>query len=127
VMRAHARLAVRAPGQWGRLALGARRAGTWRRFLLAGLVADRARRQGVRHIHAHFLTAAAEVARDASILTRIPVSVTAHAKDIFHVDNAPLVRSRSHGTSALVTVSEYNARYLRGLIGNGLRIHCVPN
>jgi glycosyltransferase involved in cell wall biosynthesis len=81
----------------------------------------------VRHIHAHFLTAAAEVVQDASILTGIPVSVTAHAKDIFQADNAPLVRARADGTSAVVTVSEYNARYLRGVLGNGLGIHYVPN
>ncbi len=127
VIRAHLGLAVRAPWLWGRLALRARRSATWRRFLLAGLVADRARRQRVRHIHAHFLTAAAEVARDASTLTRIPVSVTAHAKDIFQADNAPLVQTRAHGASALVTVSEYNAGYLRRLMGNGPQIHCVPN
>ena len=127
VMRAHLGLAVRAPRLWARLALRARRAATWRRFLQAGLVADRATRERVRHIHAHFLTAAAEVARDASILTGIPVTVTAHAKDIFQADNAPLVRTRAYGASALVTVSEYNAGYLRELIGNGLRIYCVPN
>lgn len=127
VLRAHLRLAFRAPRLWGGLALRARRAGTWRPFLQAGLVADRARREGVRHIHAHFLTGAAEVARDASILTGIPVTVTAHAKDIFQSDNVPLVRARVRGASALVTVSEYNASYLRGLIGNGPRIHFVPN
>jgi glycosyltransferase involved in cell wall biosynthesis len=127
VVRAHLGVAVRAPVLWGRLALRARRTATWRRFLQAGLVAHRARQAGVRHIHAHFLTAAAEVARDASILTGIPVSVTAHAKDIFQVDNARLVRSRAHGTTALVTVSDYNARHLREVIGNGLGIHCVRN
>ncbi|HYT81699.1 MAG TPA: hypothetical protein VEQ37_21085, partial [Actinomycetota bacterium] len=74
VMRAHLGLAVRGPRLWAGLALRARRAATWRRFLQAGLVADRATRERVRHIHAHFLTAAAEVARDASILTGIPVT-----------------------------------------------------
>jgi glycosyltransferase involved in cell wall biosynthesis len=127
VLRAHLRLALMAPARWGRSVLRARRANTWRRFLQAGLVADHARRLGVRHIHAHFLTAAAEVARDASILTGIPVSVTAHAKDIFQADNAPLVRARAHRTSALVTVSEYNAVYLRTVVGKGLPIHCVRN
>jgi glycosyltransferase involved in cell wall biosynthesis len=127
VLRAHLRVALRAPAPWGRMAFRAGRAGTWRRFLQAGLVADRARRVGVRHIHAHFLTAAAEVARDASILTGIPASVTAHAKDIFQADNAPLIRARALGASAVVTVSEYNAQYLRGVIGKGLRIHCVSN
>jgi len=127
IMLAHFGLAVRTPRRWAQLALRARRAGTWRRFLQAGLVADRARREGVRHLHAHFLTAAAEVARDASILAGIPVTVTAHAKDIFQAGNVPLVHSRARGASALVTVSEYNAEYLRGLTGNGLPIHFVPN
>lgn len=127
VMRAHLGMAVRAPGLWGRLALRARRGTAWRRFLQAGLVADHARRFGVRHIHAHFLTSAAEVARDASMLTHIPVSVTAHAKDIFQADNASLVRTRSLGISALVTVSDYNTRYIQGLIGDGVPIFHVPN
>lgn len=127
VMRAHVRLALRAPGRWSRLALRARRAGTWQRFLQAGLVAERARRVRARHIHAHFLTAAAEVARDASTLCRIPVSVTAHAKDIFQADNAHLIHARARGTTALITVSEYNAHYLRGVIGDEVRINHVPN
>lgn len=127
VLRRHLHLATRAPRLWSRLALRARRRGGWRRFLQAGLVAERARQEGVRHIHAHFLTAAGEVARDASMLTGIPASVTAHAKDIFQADNVPLVRWRAKGVTTLVTVSEYNARYLHGLIGNGPPVHTVPN
>lgn len=127
IARVHLGLAFRRPGRWLRLAARARRHGTWRRFLQAGQVAERARRDRARHIHAHFLTAAAEVARDAAMLAGVPVSITAHAKDIFQADNAPLVRSRAEGVAGLVTVSEYNARYLHDLVGNGLPIHCVPN
>ncbi|HYU57537.1 MAG TPA: glycosyltransferase family 4 protein [Actinomycetota bacterium] len=127
VRRSHLRLALRRPARWLRLATRARRAGTWRRFLQAGLSADRARREGVRHIHAHFLTAAAEVARDAAALSGIPLTATAHAKDIFHKDNVPLIRSRVRGAAALVTVSEHNVGYLRRVIGNGMPIRFVPN
>lgn len=127
IARVHLRSAVRKPGRWLRLALRARRAGTWHRFLQAGLVADRARREGARHIHAHFLTAAAEVARDAAALAGLPVSVTAHAKDVFQEDNAALVGRRAAGLSDVVTVSDYNARHLRHVIGDALPVHIVPN
>ncbi len=127
VARAHASLALRAPLAWIRLAARARRERAWRRFLQAGLVAARARREGARHLHAHFLTAAAEVARDAAALSGIPVTVTAHAKDIFQADNIPLVPARARGAAAVVTVSRHNAGYLRGLLGPGLPIHLVPN
>lgn len=122
----HLRLAVRAPATWTRLALRARRTGSWTRFLQAGLVAARALNEEVRHIHAHFATAAAEVARDAGKLAGIPVTVTAHAKDIFQVDNVRLLPVRLQGVSALVTVSDFNANYLRRVLP-AVPVHHVPN
>lgn len=126
VAGAHLRVAARAPATWLRLAGNARRAGTWRRFVQAGLVADRVRRDGVRHVHAHFATAAAEVARDAGALAGVPVTVTAHAKDVFHQDNAPLLAGRLRGVAAVVTVSEHNADHLRTVLP-GVPIHLVRN
>ena len=123
---AHLRVARTAPLRWLRLAAGARRAGTWRWFLQAGVVADRLRRDGVRHVHAHFATAAAEVARDAGALAGVPVTVTAHAKDVFHHDNAPLLAARLHGVAALVTVSAYNAAHLRTVLP-GVPVELVRN
>ena len=41
-------------------------------------------RRGITHVHAHFATVAAEVARLAAGWARVPFTVTAHAKDIFH-------------------------------------------
>src|SRR5687767_8390777 len=57
-------------------------------LLLAGL----ARERGVTHLHAHFGTVAAGVARLAARIAGITYSVTLHAKDIFHedVDDAEL-------------------------------------
>lgn len=127
VARAHLRGAARSPLRWLRLAL--RAAGereSWRRFVQAGLVADRARREGVRHIHAHFATAAAVVARDAAALAGVPVTVTAHAKDVFHSDNAPLLPGRLHGVRAVVTVTDYNATHLRAVLRR-TPVHLVRN
>jgi colanic acid/amylovoran biosynthesis glycosyltransferase len=126
VASAHLRVGLRSPLVWARLAARARRHGIWRRFVQAGLTADRARREGVRHLHAHFATAAAEVARDAATLARRPFTVTAHAKDIFHADHAPHLVRRLDGAAAVVTVSEHNAEHLRGVL-NGVPIHHIPN
>jgi colanic acid/amylovoran biosynthesis glycosyltransferase len=123
---AHLRVGLRSPLVWARLAARARRRGIWRRFVQAGLTADRARREGARHLHAHFATAAADVARDAAALARVPVTVTAHAKDIFHADHAPQLPRRLEGVAAVVTVSEHNAEHLRGVL-NGVPVHHIPN
>jgi colanic acid/amylovoran biosynthesis glycosyltransferase len=126
VASAHLTLALRSPMRWVRHAIRARRADTWRRFVQAGLVARRARRERVRHIHAHFVTAAAEVARDAASLAGLDFTVTAHAKDIYQRENAPLLASRLEGAAAVVTISEFNARHLREALP-GVPIRHVPN
>jgi glycosyltransferase involved in cell wall biosynthesis len=126
VALAHLRVGLRSPLVWARLAGRARRHGIWRRFVQAGLTADRARKEGARHLHAHFATAAADVARDAAALARVPFTVTAHAKDIFHADHAPQLARRLEGVSAVVTVSEHNAEHLRGVL-NGVPVHHIPN
>jgi colanic acid/amylovoran biosynthesis glycosyltransferase len=115
ILRAHARLAVRRPIRWVRCA-----AREWprdrRRFLQAGMVADRARRGHFSVIHAHFATAAADVARIASQLSAIPFTVTAHAKDIYSNEHAPHVADRLSDASHVVTVSRFNVDHLRGVI-----------
>lgn len=65
-------------------------------------------------IHAHFASKSATVARLASLLTGTPLSITAHAKDIFHdsVSSADLALKFSTA-SAVITVSEFNRTYLQ--------------
>lgn len=131
VLAAHARVAARRPHRWVRMRVeaelaergGARHAR--RRFAHAVLVADRVRREGVTHIHAHFATGAAEVARDAARLSGRPYTVTAHAKDIFHADNAPQLARRLRGADGVVTVSQYNVNHLRSVLD--VPVHHVPN
>ena len=123
---AHARLALRHPRRWAREALAAWRRGLWRRFLQAGLTAERARTSAAVHLHAHFATAACEVAGIAGRLVGLPVTVTAHAKDIFHADNAPLLPRRLGGLAAVVTVSEHNAAHLASVVPE-VPIRHIPN
>lgn len=81
-------------------------------------VARLAREHGVTHLHAHFASMATTVARLAGLLTDLPYSFTAHAKDIFHedVEDADLARKLRDADHA-VTISEYNRRHLADRFG----------
>ncbi|WP_219416280.1 glycosyltransferase family 4 protein [Pseudonocardia nigra] len=83
----------------------------------------------ITHLHAHFATMATTVARLASRITGVPYSFTAHAKDIFHtsVDRAAL-RAKLADAHHVVTVSEYNAAWLREQFDvAAARVHRVYN
>lgn len=81
----------------------------------------------IDHVHAHFATGAATVARLAARRAGISYSFTAHARDVFHetVDREAL-RHKLDDAMSVVTVSEYNARYLRG-ISSRCRVEVVYN
>ncbi|MFV0407120.1 MAG: glycosyltransferase [Propioniciclava sp.] len=86
--------------------------------LAAVEVAATARQQGLRHLHAHFGSTAASVARMAARIAGIGYSFTAHAKDIFHdsVDPAQLA-IKLRDARFVVTVSDYNLEHLRTTYG----------
>ncbi len=83
------------------------------------MLADTVRERGITHIHAHFATAAAGVARIASRLTDVPYSFTAHAKDIYDdsVQEYDL-RRKLRDAATVVTVSDYNLAWLREHFGD---------
>ena len=118
----HLRLALRRPVVYIRAARAAR-SRDWRRFVQAGLVAGRVRREGIDHLHAHFASAACEVARDAAALAGVTYSVTAHAKDVFHDKHAGLLAERVEGAATVVTVSAHNAEHLRTVLPTANVVH----
>ena len=76
-------------------------------------VAAIARQHGVQHLHAHFATVAANVARAAGAFARLPFSVTCHAKDIYRTGIDPDVFRSLLGPAAFaVTVCEANRRWI---------------
>lgn len=93
--------------------------------------------RGIRHLHAHFGSSPATVARLAARFAGISYSFTAHAKDIFHeeVDVAALKQKLRDATS-VVTVSDFNLRHLSDLapeatprlfrIYNGMHLDTFP-
>lgn len=104
--------AVSSPGLW--TALGEAGSEDARDVYQAALLAREARLKGITHLHAHFATASTTVARLAAKFARIPYTFTAHAKDIFHESVCPEdFRRKLKDAEDVVTVSDYNLRYLR--------------
>ena len=85
--------------------------------------------QGITHLHAHFGSMAARVARVASAIADIPFSVTTHAKDLFHQSVDPVrLRSLVADASYVATVSAFNVSYLRVIAPvHAEKIRLVPN
>lgn len=77
-------------------------------------LARHVRRKRIDHLHAHFATSAAAVARLASHFAGVPYTLTAHAKDIYHDSVRPSdLRRRLHDAYAAVTVSDFNVCHLK--------------
>lgn len=104
------------PNLWA--ALEAARGEDVRQVYQAVRLACQVRLKGIDHLHAHFATSATTVARLAAAFAGVPYTFTAHAKDIFHesVQSEDLHR-KMRDAAAIITVSDYNVRYLRGAYG----------
>lgn len=78
-------------------------------ILIALAVVDR----GIAHLHAHFGTIAATVARIAAALAGVSWSMTLHAKDIYYLyEENQNLDLKLRDASAVVTVSDYNVAHL---------------
>ena len=123
LLRAHGRSIVAHPLRYsdalGRALLASlqsrRPLGVWKQFVRAGFVADRCRARGVGLIHAHFANAPAAVAAFASVMSGIPFSFTAHAKDLYLTPQRVL-RRRVRDARFITTCTGYNVDYLKGFL-----------
>ncbi|RRZ88463.1 glycosyltransferase family 4 protein [Erwinia sp. 198] len=71
------------------------------------------RQHALRHLHAHFATQAATVARLAAKFSDISWSFTAHAKDIYYRYDTDIQLARKiQDASHVITVSDYNLAWL---------------
>ena len=69
----------------------------------------------IEYLHAHFATHPALAAWVIRRLTGIPYSVTIHAHDL-HV-NRTMLATKLRDAEFVVTISDYNRRYLRDVVG----------
>lgn len=100
----------------------------WRRLLQATVLREELERAGIDHVHAHFATSAARLANLASRMGGPSYSVTAHAKDIYHVDvRNDRLREKLLNATFVATVSQENATYLSSLLKGRGRLRVVHN
>jgi glycosyltransferase involved in cell wall biosynthesis len=95
-------------------------------LLYAAYLAGQLEREGITHLHAHYANTPASVAQFVHLLTAIPYSFTAHAKDIYLTPKR-LLAFKMRMARFVVTCTAYNQRYLMALIDqrSGKRIHCI--
>lgn len=100
--------------QWS--AISKKPLAVWKHFFRAGFIAVECRRQGITHIHAHFANTPTAVAHFASLMSGIPFSFTAHAKDLY-LTRKDVIARRIRAAQFVVTCTGYNARYLEEIHG----------
>lgn len=88
------------------------KAARFKEFALAGVLALALRRQGLRHLHAHFANVPTSIAELIRILCGIPYSFTAHAKDIYLTEPEEL-RRKIRGAEFVLTCTAFNQRHLQ--------------
>jgi glycosyltransferase involved in cell wall biosynthesis len=117
------RLFATHPLRWlGAFAAALRRGRTGLRdFARAGWLAEQLRRDGVEHLHTHFISAPADIAALASKLGALPFSISAHAKDIYLSAHDDLKR-KLDAAQFTVTCTEFNRRTLAS-IAPGAAVH----
>src|SRR5919112_1112629 len=99
----------------------------FKEFLQAAVVADGVLRGGdVRHLHAHFCHGATTVAWLASLMTGLPFSFTAHAKDIYceSLNPSGLLRRKMCAARFVVTCTDANREHLLKVEPRA-KVHCV--
>lgn len=88
-------------------------------FIRAGFIAEWTRKLRLNHLHSHFASSPTHIAMYTSMMTNIPYSFIAHAKDIYHHSvDWKLFRDLVKHASFTVTVSDANKNYISNRIGN---------
>lgn len=125
MLSAHARLLAGTPRRYlttlVRVMLTHHSPASIRHFGYAGRLAVLLRQSQVRHLHAAFAHSPASVAYFVHLLTGVPFSFAAHAKDLYRSNPAGLKR-RACAASFVLVCSESAARDLTALSGPQARI-----
>ena len=98
------------------LAVGPWRASAWKlgyQFLAAATLGRWVQESGCTHMHVHFAHVPTQITMYASALTGVPFTIMAHANDIF--ERGSLLPQKARRAVKMLTISQYNARYLRSV------------
>jgi len=99
--------------------------GSFKGFMRMAAAAHKLRQRGFTHLHAHWAHKATELAMILSPLLGLPFSFTCHAVDIFVSPRH--LGQKLRAARFVVTVSDYNKRYLIEHYGSDLegKIHVI--
>lgn len=130
LLRANGESFLRRPAGYLRClfyALRRRSTESMEKFLLAGYISRYILDRRVEHLHSHFASGSTRLAKYVHMITGLPYSFTAHAKDIFS-DRVSVKQLERRMTEArfVVTISAYNERFLRGITPD-VMIHVIHN
>jgi len=96
-------------------------------FLQGVMLADMLEQAGdVSHIHGHYCHGATTVTWLASMMTKLPFSFTAHAKDIYlpSLNPAGLLRRKMDAARFVITCTDANRDYLENLASR-TPVYCI--
>ncbi len=82
-------------------------------------LARRFQEEKIQHIHAPWAGGPATAAWQASLLTGIPFSFTAHARDIYPTDG--VLADKIRAASFVRSISRHNIDYMKGFAGNHIK------
>lgn len=97
-------------------------------FLRSGFIASQVNEAGdIRHLHAHFCHGSTTMAMFASMLTGLPFSFTAHAKDIYlpKLNPRDLLQIKMRRAQFVATCTGANKRYLEEACPDGAPVHTI--
>lgn len=80
-------------------------------YLVAASMGERARRDGVSHIHAHFMNVSTSIAMYAAHHAQLPYSVTVHSAGTFKTPHILGVHQKLRQAQFLMMISNYNVEY----------------
>ncbi|MFN2354130.1 MAG: glycosyltransferase family 4 protein [Desulfopila sp.] len=104
-----------------------RKSATFKHLFQAGYMVDTLQHTNAKidQLHGHFAHSPTSVTMFASLLSTLPFSFTAHAKDIY-TSNKEQLREKIAKAAFVVTCTQYNADYLRGIAGRETTpLHCI--
>ena len=97
------------------LECGPLRFASWKlvyQFLAGARLAALLHQRGCTHLHVHFAHVPSQIAMYASALGGVPFTIMAHANDIF--EDGILLQKKAMRAKRMLTISDYNRRYLQG-------------
>lgn len=100
---------------------------TFKHLLQAGYMTNRIllKEPEIKHLHGHFAHSPTSVTMFGSMLSGLPFSFTAHAKDIY-TSNPTQLKEKIDRAQFTVTCTNHNAEYLSSLAdGSSTPIHCI--